>query len=212
MQTIHHNWLSQGQLVLASSNKGKIIEFEQMFADLNLPVQVLTQNQFAIPDAIEDGLSFIENAILKARHAAKLSGRAALADDSGLCVPILNGAPGIYSARFGGEHGNDAMNNQKLLEQLKPCRNGKPIEGFFVCVLALVQHADDPLPMIFQGLWHGEILDEPRGTGGFGYDPLLLIPSLNKTSAQLEKQHKNSISHRGQAMQQFRKSLDASLN
>ncbi len=212
MQTMHHNWLSQGQLVLASSNKGKIIEFEQMFADLNLPVQVLPQNQFAIPDAIEDGLSFIENAILKARHAAKLSGRAALADDSGLCVPILNGAPGIYSARFGGEHGNDAMNNQKLLEQLKPYRNGKPIEGFFVCVLALVQHADDPLPMVFQGLWHGEILDEPRGTGGFGYDPLLLIPSLNKTSAQLEKQHKNSISHRGQAMQQFRKSLDASLN
>lgn len=212
MQTMHHNWLSQGQLVLASSNKGKIVEFEQMFADLNLPVQVLPQNQFAIPDAIEDGLSFIENAILKARHAAKLSGRAALADDSGLCVPILNGAPGIYSARFGGEHGNDAMNNQKLLEQLKPYRNGKPIEGFFVCVLALVQHADDPLPMVFQGLWHGEILDEPRGTGGFGYDPLLLIPSLNKTSAQLEKQHKNSISHRGQAMQQFRKSLDASLN
>ena len=212
MQTMRHNWLSQGQLVLASSNKGKIIEFEQMFADLNLPVQVLPQNQFAIPDAIEDGLSFIENAILKARHAAKLSGRPALADDSGLCVPILNGAPGIYSARFGGEHGNDAMNNQKLLEQLKPYRNGKPIEGFFVCVLALVQHADDPLPMVFQGLWHGEILDEPRGTGGFGYDPLLLIPSLNKTSAQLEKQHKNSISHRGQAMQQFRKSLNASLN
>ena len=212
MQTLHHNWLRQGQLVLASSNKGKIIEFEQMFAELNLPVQVLPQNQFAIPDAIEDGLSFIENAILKARHAAKLSGKAALADDSGLCVPILNGAPGIYSARFGGEHGNDAMNNQKLLEQLKPYRNGKPIEGFFVCVLALVQHADDPLPMIFQGLWHGEILEQPCGTGGFGYDPLLLIPSLNKTSAQLEKQHKNSISHRGQAMQQFRKSLDASLN
>ena len=212
MQTIHHNWLSQGQLVLASSNKGKIVEFEQMFADLNLPVQVLPQNQFAIPDAIEDGLSFVENAILKARHAAKLSGRPALADDSGLCVPILNGAPGIYSARFGGEHGNDAMNNQKLLEQLKPYRNGKPIEGFFVCVLALVQHAHDPLPMIFQGLWHGEILDAPRGIDGFGYDPLFFIPSLNKTSAELDKQHKNSISHRGQAMQQFRKSLDTPLN
>ena len=212
MQTMQHHWLSQGQLVLASNNKGKITEFEQMFAELNLPIDVLPQNQFAIPDAIEDGLSFIENAILKARHAAKLSGKPALADDSGLCVPILNGAPGIYSARFGGEHGNDAMNNQKLLDELKPYRNGQPIEGFFVCVLALVQHADDPLPMIFQGLWQGEILDSPRGTAGFGYDPLFLISGLNKTSAELDKQHKNSISHRGQAMQQFRKSLDGSLN
>lgn len=207
MQTMQHHWLSQGQLVLASNNKGKIIEFEQMFAELNLPIDVLPQQHFGIPDAIEDGLSFIENAILKARHAAKLSGKPALADDSGLCVPILNGAPGIYSARFGGEHGNDPMNNQKLLDELKPYRNGQSIDAYFVCVLALVKHADDPLPVVFQGLWQGEILDAPRGVDGFGYDPLFLISGLNKTSAELDKQHKNSISHRGQAMQQLKHSL-----
>lgn len=209
---MQHHWINSGELVLASNNKAKIAEFEQMFNDLNLTIQVSPQQEFGIPDAIEDGLSFIENAILKARHAAKLSGLPALADDSGLCVPILKGAPGIYSARFGGEHGNDALNNQKLLLDLKPYRKPQQsIEAYFVCVLAIVQHADDPLPMICQGIWYGEIVDVPRGADGFGYDPLFFIPELGKTSAELSKQQKNQISHRGQAMQQLKQYLSQIL-
>ncbi|XID74291.1 RdgB/HAM1 family non-canonical purine NTP pyrophosphatase [Alkanindiges sp. WGS2144] len=201
------HWLNQDTLVLASNNQGKIAEFQHIFSELALDIQVLAQKQFDIPDAIEDGLSFIENAILKARHAARLSNKPALADDSGLCVPVLNGAPGIYSARYGGEHGNDALNNQKLLQDLQPYRTGASIKAYFVCVLALVQHADDPLPLIFQGIWHGEILETPRGDNGFGYDPLFLVTELGQTSAELSKAQKNRISHRGQAMQLFKQSL-----
>ena len=201
-------WLSQGTLVLASNNKGKIAEFEKMFSDLNLPVDVIPQGQLQIEDAIEDGLSFVENAIIKARHAARISGKPAIADDSGLCVPILGGAPGIYSARFAGEHGDDAANNAKLLADLKPLRQEcQAIAGTFVCVLALVEHADDPLPKIFQGLWHGEILEQARGENGFGYDPLFWLPELGISSAQMSKDEKNKISHRGQAMQLLRASL-----
>lgn len=201
-------WLSQGTLVLASNNKGKIAEFEKMFSDLNLPVNVIPQGQLNIEDAIEDGLSFVENAIIKARHAARISGKPAIADDSGLCVPSLGGAPGIYSARFAGAHGDDAANNAKLLADLKPLRqDGKAIDGMFVCVLALVEHADDPLPKIFQGIWHGEILEQARGENGFGYDPLFWLPELNVSSAELSKEEKNKISHRGQAMQLLRASL-----
>lgn len=204
----HPAWLSQGTLVLASNNKGKIAEFKNMFSDLNLPVDVIPQGQLNIEDAIEDGLSFVENAIIKARHAARISGKPAIADDSGLCVPILGGAPGIYSARFGGEHGNDAANNAKLLAELAPLRQkNQPIEGMFVCVLALVEHADDPLPQIFQGIWHGEILEQACGENGFGYDPLFWLPELGCSSAELSKQDKNKISHRGQAMQLLRASL-----
>ena len=204
------DWRAQGTLVLASNNKGKIAEFETLFAQLDLPVQVIPQGQLNIEDAVEDGLSFVENAILKARHAAKVSGKAAIADDSGLCVPILGGAPGIYSARFAGEHGNDAANNEKLLNKLKPLRqDNKAIEGMFVCVLALVEHADDPLPQIFQGIWKGEILAEARGEHGFGYDPLFWLPELGVSSAEMSKAEKNKISHRGQAMQLFKASLQA---
>ena len=203
------DWRAQGTLVLASNNKGKIAEFETLFAQLDLPVQVIPQGQLNIEDAVEDGLSFIENAILKARHAAKISGKPAIADDSGLCVPILGGAPGIYSARFAGEHGNDAANNEKLLQKLKPLRkDGEAIEGMFVCVLALVQHAEDPLPQIFQGIWTGEVLEQARGENGFGYDPLFWLPELNICSAELSKEEKNKISHRGQAMQLFKASLN----
>ena len=202
------DWLAQGTLVLASNNKGKIAEFETLFAQLDLPVQVIPQGQLNIEDAVEDGLSFVENAILKARHAAKISGKPAIADDSGLCVPILGGAPGIYSARFAGEHGNDTANNQKLLADLVPFRKeGEAIEGMFVCVLALVTHAEDPLPQIFQGIWKGEILEATRGENGFGYDPLFWLPELNLSSAELSKTDKNKISHRGQAMQLFKASL-----
>ena len=203
-----HDWLSQGTLVLASNNTGKIAEFEKMFAELNLPVEVIAQGKLDIEDAIEDGLSFVENAIIKARHAARISGKPAIADDSGICVPRLAGAPGIYSARYAGEHGDDAANNEKLLADLKPLRkDGEAIEAMFVCVLALVQHQDDPLPQIFQGIWHGEVLDAPRGDNGFGYDPLFWLPVLAISSAELSKEDKNKISHRGQAMQGFKASL-----
>lgn len=203
-----HNWLSEGTLVLASNNKGKITEFESLFQHLNLPMQVVAQGQFNIEDAIEDGLSFVENAIIKARHAARISGKPAIADDSGLCVPVLGGAPGIYSARYAGEHGNDAANNAKLLADLEPFRQqGQAITGMFVCVLALVQHADDPLPQIFQGIWKGEILEQPLGENGFGYDPLFWLPELGISSAQMSKTEKNKISHRGQAMKLLQASL-----
>ncbi|MEB3754642.1 RdgB/HAM1 family non-canonical purine NTP pyrophosphatase [Acinetobacter sp. MD2(2019)] len=202
------NWLSRGTLVLASNNKGKITEFENLFSELQLPVNVIPQGQLNIEDAIEDGLSFVENAIIKARHAAKISGQPAIADDSGICVPILGGAPGIYSARYAGEHGNDAANNQKLLADLLPFRQqNTPIQAMFVCVLALVEHAEDPLPKIFQGFWHGEILEHVRGEQGFGYDPLFWLPELGISSAEMSKAEKNKISHRGQAMQHFRQSL-----
>ena len=202
------DWLSQGTLVLASNNKGKIAEFEKLFAELNLPIEVVAQGKLNIEDAIEDGLSFIENAIIKARHASRISGKPAIADDSGICVPILDGAPGIYSARYAGEHGNDSANNEKLLVNLKPFRqNAKPIEGMFVCVLALVQHSEDPLPQIFQGIWKGEVLEQARGENGFGYDPLFWLPELGISSAEMTKEEKNKISHRGQAMQLFKISL-----
>lgn len=192
------------ELVLASNNKGKLAEFESLFANLNLDTKIIAQAQLGIEDAFEDGLSFIENAIIKARHAARQSGKAAIADDSGLVVPILGGAPGIYSARYAGEHGNDDANNSKLLESLIPFRaENTVIPAMFVCVLALVRHADDPLPIVVEGLWHGEILTEIRGAQGFGYDPLFWVPELNCSSAELPKSEKNKISHRGQAMQKL---------
>lgn len=201
-------WLTEPELVLASNNQGKIREFNHLFAELKLPVQIIAQGELNIPDAIEDGLSFIENALIKARHAARLSGKPAIADDSGLSVPILGGAPGIYSARYAGEHGDDQANNQKLLKTLEAYRHGQPIQGMFVCVLAYVSHAEDPLPRVFQGIWQGEILDQPRGEHGFGYDPLFWLPELQKSSAELEKSEKNKYSHRGQAMQLFYQSLN----
>ena len=202
------DWLSQGTLVLASNNKGKIAEFEKLFAELNLPVEVVAQGKLNIEDAIEDGLSFVENAIIKARHASKISGKPAIADDSGICVPVLGGAPGIYSARYAGEHGDDAANNMKLLSDLKPLRkDGEAIEAMFVCVLALVQHADDPLPQIFQGIWKGEVLEQARGENGFGYDPLFYGAEQQCSSAELPSTLKNQLSHRAQAMQLLKQQL-----
>lgn len=198
--------------VLASNNKGKLGEFQRLFADAQLDVEIIPQGQLNIEDAIEDGLSFIENAIIKARHASRRSGLPAIADDSGLCVPVLDNAPGIYSARYAGEHGNDANNNAKLLADLQAFRTNNPnrannpeapIAGLFVCVLAMVRHADDPLPIIAQGLWQGEILTAPRGDNGFGYDPLFWLPELNSSAAELESARKNQVSHRAQAIAQL---------
>ena len=197
---------SNNQWVLASNNKGKLAEFKRLFAEANLDVTIVPQGQLDIDDAIEDGLSFVENAIIKARHASRLSGLPAIADDSGLCVPVLGNAPGIYSARYAGEHGNDSKNNAKLIAELQPLRTTQPdtpIEGMFVCVLAMVRHADDPLPIIAQGLWRGEILDAPHGDGGFGYDPLFWLPNLQASAASLSAADKNRLSHRGQAIQQL---------
>lgn len=203
---------SSERWILASNNPGKLREFKRLFADANINVQIVPQGELGIEDAIEDGLSFIENAIIKARHASRLSGLPAIADDSGLCVPLLGNAPGIYSARYAGEHGNDGNNNAKLLADLQAFRTdnpneannpNEPIAGQFVCVLAMVRHADDPLPIIAQGLWQGEILAAPRGDNGFGYDPLFWLPELNQSAAELDGNYKNQVSHRAQAMAQL---------
>ena len=203
---------SNNEWVLASNNKGKLAEFKRLFTDANLNVTIIPQGQLDIEDAIEDGLSFVENAIIKARHASRISGLPAIADDSGLCVPALGNAPGIYSARYAGEHGNDSKNNAKLMADLQPIRAehaNEPIKGLFVCVLAMVRHADDPLPIIAQGLWQGEILEQVHGDGGFGYDPLFWLPDLQASAASLSADDKNNISHRGQAIRQLLQQLQA---
>ncbi|MFW2177802.1 MULTISPECIES: RdgB/HAM1 family non-canonical purine NTP pyrophosphatase [unclassified Moraxella] len=193
------------KIVLASNNQGKLLEFQHLFDQANLPIQVLPQSEFGIGDAVEDGLSFVENALIKARYASRLSGLPAMADDSGISVPVLQGRPAIYSARYAQDEpdfaiNKDQANNAKLLRELLPFR-GKPIVGQFVCVLALVRHAEDSLPLIAQGIWQGEILEAPQGENGFGYDPLFWLPNLQKTTAQMDKAEKNQISHRGMAMQ-----------
>lgn len=183
------------QLVLASHNAGKLKELQAM---LGAHVKVRSIGEFSDVEPEETGLSFVENAILKARNAARISGLPALADDSGLAVDFLGGAPGIYSARYADGKG-DAANNAKLLDALK----GVPDEqrgAQFVSVLALVRHADDPLPILCEGLWHGSILREARGEHGFGYDPLFWVPEAECSSAELPPERKNQISHRARAM------------
>ncbi len=184
--------------VLASSNLGKLAEFNALFAKFNR--RIIPQSAFTSTDAVENGLSFVENALIKARHASQASGLPAIADDSGLCVPLLDNAPGLYSARFAGVHGEDSANNDELLKRLQDKRvDGNP-QAFFVCVLVFVRSVCDPLPVIAQGLWQGEILPAPQGQGGFGYDPLFWLPNLGKTAAELDPKHKNALSHRGQAL------------
>jgi XTP/dITP diphosphohydrolase len=186
-----------GRIVLASSNRGKLAEFGELFADSGF--EVITQGSLGVEDAEETGLAFVENALLKARNAARATGLPALADDSGLCVDYLHNAPGLYSARYSGGHGDDAANNLKLLREL----DGVPTEqrgAFFICVLALLQHADDPAPLIAEARWHGRILDAPRGTNGFGYNPLFLPDGQTASVAELDTATKNRLSHRGQAL------------
>lgn len=188
------------KIVLASGNKGKLREFNQVLGQMD--VEVLPQSEFNVSDADETGLSFVENAILKARHAAQVTGLPALADDSGLEVDALQGAPGIYSSRFAGAGASDAENNTKLLEQLKDLPAEKR-GARFRCLLVFMRHANDPTPLICQGTWEGQILTEARGDNGFGYDPLFLVPELDKASAQLPPEQKNTLSHRGQAVAQL---------
>ncbi len=186
------------RIVLASNNKGKVREIAQLLADKNL--EVVPQSEFNIPDADETGLSFVENAILKARHAARLSGLPAIADDSGLEVDALNGAPGIYSARYAGNGATDAENNQKMLAALADTAD-EARSARFQCLMVFMRHAEDPTPIICQGTWEGRILRQPQGENGFGYDPLFLVPEKNCSSAELPAEIKNAMSHRGKALQ-----------
>jgi XTP/dITP diphosphohydrolase len=183
------------KLVIASNNAGKLKEIQRVLAPLNW--EVLPQSAFNIPEAEEPHHTFIENALAKARHASRLSGLPALADDSGICVDVLGGAPGVYSAHYAGEPKSDARNNQALLDAMKNQTNRK---AHYYCVLVMVRHADDPQPIIAEGSWHGEIARGPRGDGGFGFDPLFFLPSLGKMSAELSHDEKNKISHRGLAL------------
>ncbi|MEG3116579.1 RdgB/HAM1 family non-canonical purine NTP pyrophosphatase [Salinicola sp. 4072] len=189
-------------LVVASGNRGKLAEFQQLLGPLGLRVQ--PQSDFGVTDVEETGLTFVENAILKARAAARASGLPALADDSGLAVDALAGAPGIYSARYAGESNDgeskDKANNAKLLAALKDVPEGKRTARYW-CVLVYLQHADDPVPLIVQCDWKGDILAYPRGDGGFGYDPLFWVPECGMSVAELSAEEKNRLSHRGRALQ-----------
>jgi XTP/dITP diphosphohydrolase len=188
------------KIVLATSNPGKVKELSELLAPAQF--EVIPQSQFNLIDAEETGTTFVENAILKARHAARLTGLPAIADDSGLAVDALQGAPGIYSARYSGQGANDATNIEKLLGELE----GIPFEqrgAEFHCVLVFMRHADDPTPLICHGRWRGVITQSIEGDGGFGYDPVFWVTSAGKTSAQLTKAEKNALSHRGQALRQL---------
>jgi XTP/dITP diphosphohydrolase len=198
------------KLVLASNNPGKLREFAALFAPHR--IEVLPQSAFAIPEAEEPHDTFLENALAKARHAARLTGLPALADDSGLCVPSLGGEPGVHSAYYGGRDGDratrDARNNAKLLAELAKHDDRR---AHYVCVLVLLRGASDPQPVIAEGEWHGEILAAPRGSGGFGYDPLFLVPSAHCSSAELSEEAKNGISHRALAFAKLAERLRAGL-
>jgi len=185
-------------IILASNNAGKIAEFSALLAPLDY--HITPQKEFNIVDVAETGLTFIENALQKARNAATLTGLPALADDSGLVVPALNGAPGIYSARYAGEKANAQMNINKLLADMTDFQQEQR-RAWFYCVLVFLRHANDPSPIIAQGSWHGEILMAPRGAQGFGYDPIFWLADLQKSSAELPLELKNALSHRGKALQ-----------
>jgi XTP/dITP diphosphohydrolase len=193
-----------GRLVLASNNAGKLEEFSALLAADGVDVQA--QASFGVEDVEETGLSFIENAILKARHASRATGLPALADDSGLCVDVLGGAPGLYSARYAGVHGDAGRNIDRLLQELADVADAQR-GAHFVCVLALLRHAEDPQPIVVEGRWDGVIAHARRGTGGHGYDPVFLDPAHGQTAAEMALDFKNRISHRGQALALLRERL-----
>ncbi len=184
------------KLVIASNNPGKLREFQFLLQPFG--IEVLTQAQLGIEEAEEPHATFVENALAKARHVSRLSGLPALADDSGICVAALGGAPGVQSARYAGDNPkSDVRNNEKLLRDMQGVADRR---AHYYCVLVLLHHANDPQPLIAEGEWHGEIAHEERGDGGFGYDPLFWLPEFGKTSAQLEREQKHAISHRGKAL------------
>jgi XTP/dITP diphosphohydrolase len=186
------------KLVLASNNAGKVKEFQALLAPLNF--QVIPQGELGIPSAEEPHHTFVENALTKARHASALSGLPALADDSGICAHALDGMPGVLSARYAGDQGNDAANNQKLIQELKDQADRG---AHYVCALVFVNGVNDPEPIIVQTRWYGQIIEQATGSNGFGYDPHFFLPEQNLTAAQLDPVQKNLISHRGQALREL---------
>jgi XTP/dITP diphosphohydrolase len=183
------------KLVIASGNKGKLREIGTLLASLK--IEIVPQSEFNITEIDEPHSTFVENALTKARHASSQTGMPALADDSGICVNALKGAPGVFSARYAGEPKSDQRNNMKLVEALESSADRR---AYYYCVIVLLRHAEDPQPVIADGLWHGEIILEPRGDGGFGYDPHFLLPEFDRTAAELDMDTKNAISHRGKAL------------
>ncbi|MCF6775384.1 RdgB/HAM1 family non-canonical purine NTP pyrophosphatase [Thiotrichales bacterium 19X7-9] len=188
------------KIVFASSNQGKIKEINQLFKPLN--INVVSQREFNVPDAEETGLTFVENAILKARHCAQYTNLPVLADDSGLVIKYLHGAPGIYSARYSGEHGNSQKNIKRVLSELEGVE-GLNRQAYFHCSLVLMKHQKDPDPIITQGHWYGKILTQAQGNGGFGYDPIFYVPTHLMSAAELTSEVKNKISHRAQALEKL---------
>jgi len=192
------------KLVLASNNAGKVREFQALLAPLDF--QVIPQGELGIPSAEEPHFTFIENALAKARHASAASGLPALADDSGICAHALNGQPGVLSARYAGASSDDSANNQKLIQEL---RDKTDRGAHYVCALVFVANQNDPEPIVVQTQWYGEIIDQAQGTNGFGYDPHFFLPDQKLTAAQLDPAVKNLISHRGQALRELIKQLQA---
>ncbi len=192
------------KIVIASNNKGKLREIGQILAPLG--IEAYPQNDFGVPECPEPHVTFVENCIAKARHASAHTGLPALADDSGICVDALNGAPGVYSARYAGEPKSDSRNNEKLIAALQGVADRR---AHYYCVMVFVRYADDPQPILCEGEWHGEIIDTPRGDGGFGYDPYFLLPQFGKTGAELSAEAKNGISHRGIALRALVERLKA---
>ena len=196
--------MARVKLVVASSNAGKLAEFRDLLGDAGY--EFVTQGELGVDDVEETGLTFVENALLKARNAARASGLPALADDSGLCVDALGGAPGLYSARYAGNHGDAQANIAKLLDAMKDVPRAQRTAHFHA-VIVLLRHADDPQPVITEGRWSGLILEAPRGHGGFGYDPVFLDPENNLSAAEFEPAIKNRLSHRGRALAALRQKL-----
>jgi XTP/dITP diphosphohydrolase len=194
------------KLVLASSNRGKLAEIRDVLADAG--IELIAQSELGIGDADETGATFVENALIKARHAARRSGLPALGDDSGLCVDALDGAPGLVSARYAGVHGDSAANIAKLLGALEGIEEARR-SAHFHCTLVLLATAGDPAPLIAEGRWQGRILEAPRGDKGFGYDPVFFDPALGKGAAELDAAVKNRVSHRGQALARLRELIAA---
>ncbi len=195
------------KLVLASNNAKKLKELREILTPLGW--ELVPQGELGVPEAEEPHCTFVENALAKARHAAALTGLPALADDSGVCIDALGGAPGVQSARYAGEPKSDARNNDKLLAELGKLAGKDSRRGHYYCVLVFVRAADDPQPIIAEGEWHGEVLEAPRGDGGFGYDPLFLIPELGQSVAEIAAAEKNRRSHRGQALARLVERLQA---
>ena len=191
------------KIILASNNSGKIREFNSMLAGM---YEVVSMHEMQVEEVPETGLTFVENALIKARNASAQSSLPALADDSGIVVDALNGAPGIYSARFAGDHGDDEANTQKILDEMVDVPDGQRSARFW-CAIVFVEHANDPTPIIVQRGWEGEILREKSGENGFGYDPIFYVPTHQQASAELSPEQKNTISHRGKALQALLKEL-----